>query len=129
MHFHTQEQEIIYEYFFYTCMSTSRNITLGILYGYKAILQVVALFMAFQIRKVKVKGLNDATYIAAAVYVTSVVLAVIIVSTYSLVKYVNVYPVVFGLSLLVGTTAILTLVFIPPVRQPNCNTTCNIAPV
>ncbi len=124
MPFHMQEQEIIYEYFFYTCVSTSRNITLGILYGYKAILQVVALFMAFQIRKVKVKGLNDATYIAAAVYVTSIVLAVIIVSTYSLVEYINVYPVVFGLSLLVGTTAILTLVFIPPVRQPICNNAC-----
>ncbi len=97
-------------------MSTSRDITLGILYGYKAILQVVALVMAFQIRKVKVKGLNDAKYIVAAVYVTSIVLAVIIVSTYSLVEYINVYPVVFGLSLLVGSTAILTLVFVPTVR-------------
>ena len=100
-------------HYFYTCISTSRDITLGILYGYKGILQAVSLLFAFQIRKVKVKGLNDAKYIAGAVYVTSVILAVIIVSTYSLVDYVNVYPVVFGLGLLVGATAILVLVFVP----------------
>ncbi len=98
-------------------MSTSRDVTLGILYGYKAVLQVVSLFFAFQIRKVKVKGLNDAKYIVAAVYVTSIILAVIIVSTYSLVEFVNIYPVVFGLSILVGATAILLLVFVAKVRR------------
>ncbi len=98
-------------------MSTSRDITLGILYGYKAVLQVVSLFFAFEIRKVKVKGLNDTKNIAAAVYVTSIILAVVIVSTYSLVEFVNIYPVVFGLSILVGATAILLLVFVPNVSK------------
>ena len=46
-----------------------------------------------------------------------IILAVIIVSTYSLVEYVNVYPVVFGLGLLVGATAILVLVFVPNVSS------------
>lgn len=66
--------------------------------------------MAFQIRKVKVRGLNDTKYIVAAVYVTSIILAVIIVSMHLLpggIIYVNVYPLVFGLSLLVGATAIV----------------------
>ncbi len=115
--FRVQERELIYEYYFYTCMSTSRDITLGILYGYKAVPQAVSLFLAFQIRKVKIKGLNDAKYTVAAVYVTSIILAVIIVSTYSLVEFVNIYPVVFGLSILVGATAILVLVFVPKVSN------------
>ncbi len=95
----------------------SRDVTLGVLYGYKAVPQAVSLFLAFQIRKVKIKGLDDAKYTVAAVYVTSIVLAVIIVSTYSLVEFVNIYPVVFGLSILVGATAILVLVFVPKVSN------------
>ena len=58
------------------------------------------------------KGLDDSKYIAAAIYVTSIVLAVIIVSTYTLHDYVNVYPALIGMGLLVGTTMILILVFV-----------------
>ncbi len=115
--FNLQELGIEYEYYFYTCMSTSRDITLGLLYGYKGVLQAVSLLFAFQIRKVQVKGLNDAMFIAATIYVTSIILAVTIVSIYSLVELVNVYPVVLGLGLLVGSTAILALVFVPKVRN------------
>ena len=63
----------------------------------------------------KVKGLDDSKYIAAAIYVTSIVLAVIIVSTYTLRDYVNVYPAVVGMGFLLGTTMILALVFVPRV--------------
>ena len=87
----------------------------GVLYGYKGLLQAIALILAFRTRKVKVKGLNDSKYIAAAVYITSIVLTVIIVSTYTLDDYVNVFPAVVGAGLLVGTTMILALVFIPRV--------------
>ena len=67
-------------------------------------------------RNVKVKGLDDSVYIAASIYVTNVVLAVIIVSTYTMMDYVNAYPAVVGMGLLLGPTAILGLVFIPRVR-------------
>lgn len=85
------------------------------LYGYKGLLTVIALVLAFRTRKVKVKGLNDSKYIAASIYVTSIVLAVIIVSTYTLERYLNAYPAVIGMGLLLGTTAILALVFVPRV--------------
>ena len=94
---------------------TARDITLGILYGYKALLQLIALILAFSIRKVKFKVLNDSPYIALAIYVTSIVTAVIIVSTYSLKDIINGYAVVFGLGFLIGTTVILFLVFVPNV--------------
>jgi gamma-aminobutyric acid type B receptor len=105
----------LYEYFFYFCDSTSRDICLGILYGYKALLQVIALVISFSIRKIKIKGLNDAKSIALAVYVTSTVTAVIIVSFYSLKEYLNLYATLFCFGFLVGTTAILCLIFIPKV--------------
>ena len=80
------------------------------------VLQIIALVLAFATRKVKVKGLDDAKYIAAAIYVTSIVLAVIIISTYTLKGVVNGFAAVFCTGFLIGTTSILVLVFVPKVR-------------
>ena len=102
-------------FFVLFCNNTSRSITLGVLYGYKMLLQIIALIFAFSIRKVKVAGMNDAKYIGAAVYVTSIVTAIIIVLDYTLDQYINVYACVFCTCVFVGTTAILGLVLIPPV--------------
>ena len=110
-----QEREVVTLYFTYICSSTARNIFLGVLYGYKMVLQVIALVFAFATRKVKVKGLDDSKYIAAAIYVTSIVLAVIIVATYSLREFVDWYPTLFCTGFLIGTTVILGLVFVPKV--------------
>ena len=114
---------IVFEHFIYVCDSKNRNIALGILYGYKAALQTVAFIFSFSIRKVRVKGLNDAKYIAAAVYVTSIVTAIIIVSLYSLKTFLNLYAALFGLGFFIGTTVILVLVFVPKVtlQQLACN--------
>ena len=110
-----QVLEITTLYFTYVCSSRARDIFLGILLGYKMLLQVIALILAFATRKVKVKGLDDAKYIAAATYVTSVVWAVLIVSTYTLKGFVNVFPCLFSTGYFVGTTFILGLIFMPKV--------------
>ena len=105
-----------HKYFLYVCESDGQVVLYAVLFGYKGLLQALALLLAFRNRNVKVKGLDDSVYIAASIYVTSVVLAVNIVSTYTLMDYVNAYPAVVGMGLLLGTTAILGLVFIPRVR-------------
>ena len=71
---------------------------------------------AFSIRKVKVKGLDDAKYIVTAVYVTSIVTAVIIVATYTLYDFSNALSVVLCSGIFIGATIILLLVFIPKVK-------------
>lgn len=81
------------------------------------VLQVIALLLAFSIRKVKIKGLDDAKYIGASSYVTSIVLAVIIVAIYSLKDTIHGFAALFCTGFLVGTTVILILVFIPLVSQ------------
>jgi len=48
-----------YHYFIYNCSSTSQDITLGVLYGYKAVLQGATVIMALKTRKVNIQGLND----------------------------------------------------------------------
>ena len=78
-------------------------------------MQVMALVFSFSIGKVKGKGLNDAKYIIVAVYVTSIVTAVIFVSLYSLKTYQNLYAVLFSFGFFIGTSVILALVFLPKV--------------
>ena len=107
------------------CHSKSRDIALGVLYGYKGLLQVVAILFAFSIRKVKVKGLDDAKYIAIAVYVTSIVTAMIIVATYSLVDFRNALSIVLCTGIFLGATSILMLVFIPKVSVHIDVLSCN----
>ena len=110
-----QELDITTDYFTYICSSTARDIFLGILYGYKMLLQVIALVLAFSTLKVKIKGLDDSKYIAAAIYVTSIVLAVIVVATYTLKDFVNGFAALFCTGFIIGTTVILGLVFVPKV--------------
>ena len=65
----------------------------------------------------KVKGLNDAKEIAAAIYVSSIVLAVVIVAIYTLNGRVNAFAALFCTGFFIGTTVILALVFIPKVAM------------
>ena len=110
-----QQTALVHQFYLYICHTKGQAILFALLYGYKALLQVIALILAFHTRKVKVKGLDDSKYIAAAIYVTSIVLAIVIISTYTLRDYVNTFPMLVGLGILVGNTVILTLVFVPRV--------------
>lgn len=116
-----QVRQIITNYCAYICDSRSRDIFLGVLYGYKALLQIIALIFAFSIRKVKVKGLNDAKFINAIVYVTSIATAVIIVSAYTLKFKINIFSVLFSTGFFIGATATLGLIFVPKVDITKIN--------
>ena len=118
-----QVRQIITNYCAYICDSRSRDIFLGVLYGYKALLQIIALIFAFSIRKVKVKGLNDAKFINAIVYITSIATAVIIVSAYTLTdKFkINIFSVLFSTGFFIGATATLGLIFVPKVDITKIN--------
>ena len=67
--------------------------------------------MSFATWNVKVKGLDDAKAITLCTYVTSLVLTVVIVSTYTMSGFINAYAVVLGIGFFLGTTIILALVF------------------
>ena len=115
IHASLQLQEVSHHYFIYTCMRPERQITLGILYGYKALLQLLAVVFALKTRKVKVKGLDDSRYIIAATYVSSLVLLTVIIMTYTAQEYIHTYAIVTSVSFLLGSTIIVGLVFIPKV--------------
>eukprot|EP00731_Ephydatia_muelleri_P021186 Em0013g913a len=85
----------------------------GVLFGYKGLIQVVAILLAFGTRKVKVKGLDDSKYIAAIIYVTSICLVVVIISFATLRDKVNTLAAIYSLGFWCAATIILLLVFIP----------------
>ena len=90
-------------------------VAIGILYLYKFILYVCALRFTFRLRKVKIKGLNDAKYITASVYTTSILIAITFISTLTLSKYINAYGAIYSFVFWLCTSAILGLLFMPKV--------------
>lgn len=108
-----QELQIIEDNFTFVCSSRARNITLGILYGYKLVVHLIIL--AFTSLKVKVKGLEDAKYITASISMTSTMLVIMLLTTYFLNEFVNWFPALFSTALFISTTFILALVFVPKV--------------
>ena len=106
---------MIVENKFYTCDSLARIIALGLLLGSKAIMQVIALAFTFSIRKVKLKGLNDAKFVAICIYITNFLLAVNLVAFFALKQYFNLFGFLFPFCVFCGATALLALVFVPNV--------------
>ena len=86
-----------------------------LIFVYLAVLQVIGILLAFLTRKVKVKGLKDSKFIAAIVYISSIVLVVLALVNFSLGLFINTGTGIFVVSILTLTTVILALVFVPKV--------------
>ena len=111
----SQVRGVEYRYVMYICTSTARDVTLGVLYGYKAVLQAVTLVMALKTRKVKVPGLNDYREVVLATYLTCLVVVIIIIVNYTMENEMNSFIAITSLSYFTGATAIVALVFVPKV--------------
>lgn len=80
---------------------------------YLGLLQLIGIILAIQTRKVKVKVLNDSKYIAALIYISSIVIIIIAIIRFTLTGYINISEVLYSGGLLLATTAFLCLTFIP----------------
>jgi len=100
-----------------TCYSPARLYFLGVIYSYKIVIQLIGVVLAFSIRKVKIKGLNDSKEISIILYITSIILVIVIVITLALGDYVNVNGGTFGLGISTASTVVLGCIFIPKVRM------------
>ena len=99
----------------YVCDSRVQDIVVGLYYGFKMVLQFIALVLALLTRNVKVKGLDDAKYIAAMVYFICIVIVVLAVCYFTISDRMNTYVILFSAGLVIGSTFLLILVFIPTV--------------
>ena len=87
-----QSLEIREEYSVWVCYkASSPNFFWKIfIFAYLGILQIVGIVLAFQTRKVKLPGLKDSKFIAAAVYISSIVLIALALVTFVLRTYINI---------------------------------------
>ena len=87
------------------------------IFAYLAVLQLVGIILSFQTRKVKVQGLRDSTYVAAIIYVSSIVLIVLALVTFSLRTYINIGNGILVAGIFLLTTVFLAFIFIPKVNN------------
>lgn len=100
----------------YRCFKTTEAVAFqAVVLAFLFILQIIGIVLAFQTRKVKVKILNDAKEVTAIIYVTSVCVVVIIMTTFALGSFLNTSSVLYNASILIATTTFLILIFIPKV--------------
>ena len=113
-------------YFFYHCQGTTvQLIWLSVSYAYKLLLQFVAIYFAFQTRKVKVRALNDSKEIALIIYVTSLILIGLIAVGFAVGStHPNVNVALSSLGRITYPTIILVFIFIPKVREEEINMQC-----
>ena len=77
--------------------------------------QVAAVVLAFKTRKVRIKELNDSKSVAAIIYITSMVMAALIVITFATDGLIVLAETLFSGSMMLATSVILALLFIPKV--------------
>lgn len=83
--------------------------------AYLAVLQIVGIVLAFETRKVKFPGLRDSAFVAAIIYISSLVLVMLAVDTFVLSSFLNAYGAIFATGILILTTIFLLLTFVPKV--------------
>lgn len=88
-----------------------------ILMAYTVILQIVAIVLCFQTRKVKVAALNDSKFVATIVYLSSIILFMLILATFTLRGHVNIGNGVIIGGILTLASVFLSLTYIPRVSQ------------
>lgn len=101
------------------CHSSTEYYWISVLFAYKFVLQGIGVFLAFSIRKVKIKGLNDSKEVSAILYITTAITVAIFLVTIVFGDYINVDGGTYGLGVSTATTSVLVLLFIPKV-SPCC---------
>lgn len=102
------------------CHSPTEPYWLGLLFGYKIIIQAIGVFLAFKVRKVKIRGLNESREVSAILYITSVILAAMIVTSFVLGDYIDVDGFIFAVGLSTATTVVLIFTFASKVTLYLC---------
>ena len=87
------------------------------MFAYLAILQIIGLVLAFQTRKIKLPGLRDSKFVAAIIYISSIIIVALALVTFSLRTYINIGTGIITFGVFSLTTIFLALMFIPKVKH------------
>lgn len=88
---------------------------IAVVFFYLVFLQVAAIVLAIQTRRVKIKVLNDSKYIIALIYISSITVLVLAVVQFVLGAIININELIVSGVFFIATTSFLSLTFIPKV--------------
>jgi len=109
--------DIIYRPIIYHCAMDNPYVWLLLVYGFKGILLVFGLFLAWETRKVKIAALNDSHHIGMAVYNVFIVCIIgVPMAIYSEKQEYEISFYVITVCIVFCTTVTLCLVFVPKIR-------------
>lgn len=103
-------------YTVHRCHSDTEAYWITALFLYKFVLQAIGVILAFSIRKVKIKELNDSREVSTILYVTTAILVAVVLCTFIFGDYINVDGAIFGFGICTATSFVLGLVFVPKVH-------------
>ena len=109
----TQEIRVSTDHMTYTYRPLVYKVFLGLLISYKLIFQLTAMVLALCTHDIKVKGLDDAKYIIATVYITTINLLLLAMIAFTLAENLYTYTSSLLILVFIATTIILGVVFIP----------------
>ncbi|PSN53730.1 hypothetical protein C0J52_02179 [Blattella germanica] len=95
------------------CRSQYTHGWLGALYGYKGLLLIVGVYMAWETRHVKIPALNDSQYIGMSVYSVVITSGIVVVLANLISERATLAFVTITTLILTSTTATLCLLFLP----------------
>ena len=67
--------------------SPVHTVFIGLMFSYKGLIQLIALFLAFRTHDIKVKGLDDTKCIITAVYIATINIVLYTMTFYVLFEY------------------------------------------
>lgn len=108
---------MIVEHYNLVCGGKRSNIWIILILGYILASQLVGVYLAFRTRKVKIKALNDAKYLAFIIYITTFIITGMIIGVISLSDFLNADAAAFCTGLFLVTTSVLALLFVPKVKE------------
>ncbi|KAL9969262.1 hypothetical protein ACROYT_G021458 [Oculina patagonica] len=109
--------DIIYRPMIYYCATDNSFVWLLLVYGFKGILLIFGLFLAWETRKVKIAALNDSHHIGMAVYNVFIVCMIgVPMAIYSEKQQYEISFYVITICIVFCTTLTLCLVFVPKIR-------------
>ena len=77
----------------------------------------MALILAFRIRSVKVKGLDDSLYIVTSINITSIIIITTLVVNITLASLLNAIKALVSSGYIIAVTSTLLLMFVPKVAS------------
>lgn len=76
---------------------------------------MTGVILAFKIRTVQIKDLNDTKETSAIIYITSLLLAIVIIVTLTLGDYQDIDGSAYGFGICTSTTLVIAFTFVPKV--------------